>query len=227
MQGRRLLDLRCTCGSAATRVPQGARARECPCGLIHRFAQVAWCGTVSGTRTYLRSPRDRDRRRLGLGGPSLPALSRVPVAKPALPGELSQACAGCPQLSGLGPGLSRLVTRVRLPSPGAAPALPGYLPDPSGTGVRVGGTRGEGAEVSGAQVVIADQLQLAVVRLVRAHAAIVARLTGVLACPPRAHGLPSFCLAGLRAGDVFVPGPRMRVMPCRVLAHGFLPLPAA
>jgi hypothetical protein len=118
------------------------------------------------------------------------------------------------------------VTRARLPSPSAASALPGYLPDPSGTGVRVGGIRGGGAQVSGAQVVIADQLELAVVRLVRTHAAIAARLTDVLACPRRARGLPSFWLTGLRAGDVFVHGLRMRVMPRRVLAHDFLPLPA-
>jgi hypothetical protein len=108
----------------------------------------------------------------------------------------------------------------------SAPALPGYFPDPPGVGVRVGGIRGGGAEVSGAQVVVADQLVLAVARLIRAHAAIVARLTDVLVCPLRAHGLPSFWLAGLRVGDVFVPGLRTRVMPCRVLAHGFLPLPA-
>jgi hypothetical protein len=53
------------------------------------------------------------------------------------------------------------VTRARLPSPGVAPALPSYFPDPSGSGIRVGGIRAEGAEVSGAQVVIADQLELA------------------------------------------------------------------
>jgi hypothetical protein len=102
-----------------------------------------------------------------------------------------------------------------------------YLPDPPGTGVRVGEIRAEGAEVSVAQVVIADQLELAFVRLVRTHAAVVARLACGLVCPPRARGLLSFWLAGLRAGDVFVPGLRMRVMPCPVLAHGVPPLPAA
>jgi hypothetical protein len=102
----------------------------------------------------------------------------------------------------------------------------GYLPDPSGVGVRIGGFWGGGTEVSGAQVVIADQLDLAVVRGVRARAVIVARLANLLAGRPRAHGWPSPRLAGRWGGVVFVSGPRMRVMPCRVLAHGFLPPPA-
>ena len=51
-------------------------------------------------------------------------------------------------------------------------------PEPASGSVKFG----PGAEVSGAQVVIADQLELAFVRLVRSHAAIVARL---------AHGLVS------------------------------------
>jgi hypothetical protein len=119
------------------------------------------------------------------------------------------------------------MTRVRLPAPGVTPALPVYLPHPSGAGVRVGGPRCRRAEVGGAQVIVADQLELAVARLVWARAAIVARLTDVLGCPPRAHDLLSFWLAGLRADDVFIPGLRMRVMPCRVLAHDFLPLSAA
>jgi hypothetical protein len=100
----------------------------------------------------------------------------------------------------------------------------GYFPDPAGTGVRVGGIRVGGAEVSGTQVVVADKLELALVWLVRAYAAIAGRLAYGLARP---HALLVFWLAGLRVGDVFVFGPRTRVMPCRVLAHGFPPLPTA
>jgi hypothetical protein len=37
-----------------------------------------------------------------------------------------------------------------LPSPGIAPALLCYFPDPAGTGVRIGEIRVGGAEVSGA-----------------------------------------------------------------------------
>jgi len=123
------------------------------------------------------------------------------------------------------PANQRLAT-LEKDIPVADSALRGYFPDPAGTGVRVGEIRGGGAEVSDAQVVIADQLELALVRLVRVHAAIVAWLARGLVCPPRAHGLLSLWLAGLRAGDVVVPGLRMRVMPRRVLAHGFPPLPA-
>jgi hypothetical protein len=83
------------------------------------------------------------------------------------------------------------------------------------------GIRGGGAEVSGAQVVVADQLELALVRPVRTHAAIAGRLTDRLAWP---HALLVFWLARLRVGDVIVFRPRMRVMPCRVLAHDFPPL---
>ena len=46
--------------------------------------------------------------------------------------------------------LSPASTRVLLSPSGVAPALLGYLPDPSGTGVRVGSIRAERAEVSGA-----------------------------------------------------------------------------
>src|ERR1700751_2413410 len=119
-------------------------------------------------------------------------------------------------------GLSRLVPRGLLPT-GVALAVPGYFPYPSGIGVRVGGIRAEGAEVSGAQVVVAVQLELVLVRLVRTHAASAGRLTDGLAWP---QTLLVCWLAGLRVSDVFVSGPRMRVMPCRVLAHGFPPLPA-
>jgi hypothetical protein len=104
-----------------------------------------------------------------------------------------------------------------------APALPGYLPDPSGTRVRVVGIRGRGAEVSGAQVVVADQLKLALVRPVRTHAAVAGRLTERLARP---HALFVSWLAAPRVRDVLVFGLRARVMPCRVLAHDFPPLPA-
>jgi hypothetical protein len=107
---------------------------------------------------------------------------------------------------------------VKLPS-----TLWGYFPDPSGIGVRVGGIRAEGAEVSGAQVVVADHLELVLVRLVRTHAAIAGRLTDGLAWP---HALLVFWLAGPQADDFFVSGLRMRIMPCRALAHDFPPLPA-
>jgi hypothetical protein len=70
-----------------------------------------------------------------------------------------------------------------LSPPGVAPALLGYFPDPSGTGVRVGGIRAERAEVSGAQVVVADQLELVIVRLVRTHGAVAGRLADGLAWP--------------------------------------------
>jgi len=81
--------------------------------------------------------------------------------------------------------------------------------------------RAEWAKVAGPEVVVADQLELILLRLVRAHAD--GRLADGLA------GLPAllvFWLAGRRVIDVFVPGPRLRVMPCRVLAHDDPPLPA-
>jgi hypothetical protein len=81
--------------------------------------------------------------------------------------------------------------------------------------------RAEGAKVGGPEVVVADQLKLILLRLVQAHTA--GRLADGLA------GLPAllvFRLAGRRVIDVFAPGPRMRVMPCRVLAHDDPPLPA-
>jgi len=40
---------------------------------------------------------------------------------------------------------------------------PGHFPDPSGAGVRVDGTRGEGTQVGDAEVVIADEVELAIV----------------------------------------------------------------
>jgi hypothetical protein len=112
---------------------------------------------------------------------------------------------------------------LSLPSPGVAPTLPGYFPDPSGTGVRVSEIPGGGPEVSRAEVVVADQFELALVRLVRTHAAIAGRLRDGLAWP---HALLVFRLAGLRVGHVFVSGLCMRVMPYGVLAHDFPPLPA-
>jgi hypothetical protein len=63
------------------------------------------------------------------------------------------------------------------------PALLSYFPDPSGICVRVGGIRAEWAEVSGAQVVVADQLELVIVRLVRTHGAVAGRLADGLAWP--------------------------------------------
>jgi hypothetical protein len=75
------------------------------------------------------------------------------------------------------------VARVSLSPPGVAPTLLGYFPDPSGTGVRVGGIRAKWAEVSGAQVVVADQLELVIVRLVRTHGAVAGRLADGLAWP--------------------------------------------
>jgi hypothetical protein len=108
-------------------------------------------------------------------------------------------------------------------SPGVAPALPGYFPYPSGTGVRVTGIRGGGAQVSGAQVVVADQLELAVVGLAGTRAAIAGRLTDALVRP---RALPALWLAGRQVVDVFVRGLRARVLPCRALARNFPPLPA-
>jgi hypothetical protein len=81
--------------------------------------------------------------------------------------------------------------------------------------------RAEGAKVGGPEVVVADQLELLLLRPVRAHAAgwLAGGLTGLSA-------LLVFWLAGHCVIDVFVPGPRMRVMPCRLLAHDDPPLPA-
>jgi hypothetical protein len=67
--------------------------------------------------------------------------------------------------------------------PGVAPALLGYFPDPSGTRVRVVGVRAERAKVSGTQVVVAEQLELVIVRLVRTHVAVAGRLADGLAWP--------------------------------------------
>ena len=178
----------------------------------------------------LRRPRRVRARHLASGHQQLATLqeyvkpSQDAVAKLMADTDPTGAAADLRVAARLGPGLSRLVPWVRLPSPGVAPALPGYLPDLSGVGVRVGGVRGGGAEVSRAEVVIADQLELALVRLVRTHAAIAGRLTDGLTWP---HAVLVFWLARLRVGDVFISGPRMRVMPCRVLAHDFPPPPTA
>jgi hypothetical protein len=82
--------------------------------------------------------------------------------------------------------------------------------------------RAEGAKVGGPEVVVADQLELVLLRPVRARA-----VAGRLA--DGQPGLPAllvFWLAGPRVIDVFVAGPRMRVMPCRLLAHDDPPPPA-
>jgi len=81
--------------------------------------------------------------------------------------------------------------------------------------------RAEWAEVSCAQVVVADQLVVVIVRLVRTHGAVAGRLADGLAWPV---ALLVFWLAGPHVDDVFVSGLRMRVMPCRVLAHDYPPL---
>jgi hypothetical protein len=77
--------------------------------------------------------------------------------------------------------------------------------------------RGDGTEISSAQVIdAADRLELVRVRLTRTHAAIAARLSDR---PTQPHDLPVFCLAGPGLGNVCIFGLRMRVAPCRVLAH--------
>jgi hypothetical protein len=97
---------------------------------------------------------------------------------------------------------------------------PGLFPRPPGIGVRVVSVRGDGADISGAQVIdAADQLEFVRVRLIWAHAAIVGRLSDGPAWP---RDLLVFCLAGPGLGDVYIFGLRMRVAPCRVLAHYFL-----
>jgi hypothetical protein len=68
-----------------------------------------------------------------------------------------------------------------VPSPGDAPWLPDYFPYPARASVRVREIRGGGAQVGGAEVIVADQLELTLVRLVRNHAAIAGRLTDGLA----------------------------------------------
>jgi hypothetical protein len=81
------------------------------------------------------------------------------------------------------------------------------------------GIRPERAEVSGAQVVVADQLELVIVRLIWTDGAAAGWPADGLAWP---LALPVFCLASPHIGVVFVSGLRMRVVPCRVLAHGYL-----
>jgi hypothetical protein len=81
------------------------------------------------------------------------------------------------------------------------------------------------AEIDVAQVVVADQLELTLVGfvgLVGTHAATADRLTDGLVRP---HALLALWLASLQVVDVFVPGLRTLVMPCRALAHNFPPLP--
>jgi hypothetical protein len=74
--------------------------------------------------------------------------------------------------------------------------------------------RAKGSEVGGPEVVVAGQLEL-VLRPVRTYAAD-GRLTGGLT---GVHALLVVRLAGPGVIGVFVPGLRMRVLPCRVLAH--------
>src|SRR6202044_2823467 len=108
--------------------------------------------------------------------------------------------------------------RPSSPSGVTRPKSRRYFPGPSGRGIRISGIRADGAEVSGAQVIVTDQLELVLFGFVRAHAAIAGRLTSGAAL--------GFGLAGPRVVEVFVAGLRMRVMPCSVLAHAFPPLPA-
>jgi hypothetical protein len=113
------------------------------------------------------------------------------------------------------------VKLVLLSSSDVAPALPGYFPWPPGADVRVG-VRAEWAKVGGPEVVVADQLELVLLRPVRAHGAAGRLADGPAGLP----ALPVFWLAGHGVIDVFVPGPRMRVISCRLLAHDDPPLPA-
>src|SRR5207248_9274174 len=108
---------------------------------------------------------------------------------------------------------------VWLSLPGVARPAWGYFPDPPGIGVRVGGIWVEGAEVSGAKVVVADQLELALARHVRIRATVVGWLV-------RSAALPALSSAGLQVDDVFVFGLSRRAVPWRVLAHDYPPMPA-
>jgi hypothetical protein len=105
---------------------------------------------------------------------------------------------------------------------------PGHFPDPTRVGVRVDGTRGEGAKVGDAQVVIADEVELVlIVRLIPSDAGTVTwrRRAGgpwrpvPVQCPPLSSHAS---WRADRAAGVVV-GLRVRVTLLRVLAHG-LPL---
>ena len=91
-----------------------------------------------------------------------------------------------------------------MPYSGIAPSLQGLFPGLPRIGVRVVGVRGDGAEISGAQVIDApDQLELIRVRLIWTHV--------LIACwpsdgPPQPHDLLVFCLAGPGLGDVCIFG---------------------
>lgn len=82
--------------------------------------------------------------------------------------------------------------------------------------------RAERAEVGGSEVVVADQLELVILRLVRPHAA-TGRLTGTLTGRP---GMSARWRPLLRVSNDFISGLRVRAMSCRVLAHDDPPLPA-
>ena len=65
-----------------------------------------------------------------------------------------------------------------VPYSGIAPSPRGLFPGLPRIGVRVVGVRGDGAEISGAQVIDApDQLELIRVRLIWTHVAIAGRLS--------------------------------------------------
>lgn len=85
--------------------------------------------------------------------------------------------------------------------------------------------RGGGAEVNVAEVIVADEPELALAGLAGlagSRVVIVGLVTGLLV----PHALPVAWLASLQVVRVFVPGVRTRVMPCRALVHNFPPLPA-
>jgi hypothetical protein len=83
--------------------------------------------------------------------------------------------------------------------------------------------RGGGPQVGGSQVVVADELELALIGLVRAHLAIAGRLADG---PARPSALLVYSPGGLQLVDVFIVGLGPRVMPCRALAHALPPLSA-
>jgi hypothetical protein len=94
------------------------------------------------------------------------------------------------------------------------------LPGPLRIGVRVVGVRGDGAEISGAQVIdTPDQLEFVRIRFIWTHVATAGRLSDGSTWP---HDLLVFCLASPGLDDVSIFGLRMRIAPCRGLAHCFL-----
>jgi hypothetical protein len=107
---------------------------------------------------------------------------------------------------------------------------PGHFPDPSGTGVRVDGTRGDGAQVGDAQVIIADEVEIVLMaRLIPGDAGIVPRSrrgagpwrpVPVQRVPLSGH--VSWC-AGRTAGIAVVRWLSMRVTLLRALAHDLAP----